>query len=478
MELHIALGVPEHFVPKAQYAIQVMLAPYDIEIRWSDVGDVSSHGGLYYGVLPYPDQYGDKVVVCIESHTSTWEYFNSKRRYDSSNATQFEYKLSAPVPILFGSPFVDESKTATTLVHADIVASAFFWLSDWQNVTRTEKDAHDRQPFHGSMQQFLQLHQRAVVDEYSELLASLIRPLVRLKPLNSGWKTIFSHDIDRIRKKTAGIVIRESYDYLLLNRLYQGIWQRVGRWGKVMSQFVRGIDAYEVSIIRILSEQTSRKIQGCFLFKSVINRHHHDANDYLGYPFFDVILAMTDDHHTEIGFHSGYEAGGKLNQMRAEYEKLCTRVGRKIEIHRSHYLRYKEGITFPLLEELGVKVDSSVAWAEQTGFRAQTCRPYPLFDITLNRQLRILEIPLSVMDTQSFGYMKLDVVDAIEDSKAILNTVKRHAGVMVWNFHHHIYDTLDAPGWHKLLDAAFDMGMSSQITNFTTIYEENTNKYE
>lgn len=82
------------------------------------------------------------------------------------------------------------------------------------------------------------------------------------------------------------------------------------------------------------------------------------------------------------------------------------------------------------------------------------------------------------MDTQSFGYMKLDVVDAIEDSKAILNTVKRHAGVMVWNFHHHIYDTLDAPGWHKLLDAAFDMGMSSQITNFTTIYEENTNKYE
>jgi hypothetical protein len=175
----------------------------------------------------------------------------------------------------------------------------------------------------------------------------------------------------------------------------------------------------------------------------------------------------------EIGYHSGYEAGHNIDQLRAEYGRLSNRVGQTIAVHRSHYLRYKEGVTFPMLDELGIKVDSSVAWAEQTGFRAQTCRPYPLFDIASNRQLGVIEIPLSVMDTQPFGYMKLKPEDAVSDSASIVNTVKRHNGVMVWNFHHHIYDELDAPEWHRLLLAAYELSEDGQNVTFKSIYEEN-----
>jgi hypothetical protein len=477
MMLYVALGVPEHFVPKAQYAIRVLLAPFNVDIIWSDVGDVSLHGGIYYGVFPYPDLLGERPVLCIESLPQTWEYFDSRNRYNPSDTVYNGFGLSTPVPILFGSHGVDQRQVGITMIHADLVASAFFWLSDWQDSTRSEKDSHGRQPFHGSMQQFLQLHHRAVVDEYSDLLARFLEPLGTLTNKKKQWQTIYSHDIDRIQKKTAGIVVRESLDYLLLNKLNQGFRERINRWGKSMAQFVRGADAYEASIIRILNEHASRDIQGCFLFKSIIHRHIHDANDYLGYPFFDVVMAMVRELNIEIGFHSGYEAGGNPDLMRSEYGKLCNRVGQHIDVHRSHYLRYNEGITFPMLEQLGVKVDSSVAWADHTGFRAQTCRPYPLFDISSNKELGVLEIPLSVMDTQSFGYMKLDAEDAIDDSITLVNTVKRHAGVMVWNFHHHIYDDVDAPGWYQLLDTAFDMGMSSQITTFKKIYEENAYNY-
>lgn len=467
--LRVALGVPEHFVPKAQYAIRVLLAPYGIEPAWVDINDVKAHGGLYYGVLPYPDIEGDGKVVAIESLPQTWEYFERSDRYNPTQVCYTDHR-GRSIPVLFGSASNAEKHGNTTQIRADFVASAFFWLSDWQDVTRPERDSHGRQPFQGSLQQHLMLHSRAVVDEYGEILASALDGLVAEKP-KGGGRTVFSHDIDRIRKKTAGIAVRESLDYLILNRRKEGVIRRMERWGKSMRQLAGKVDAYEASIMRIMDEHRSRGNKACILFKSVINRHVHDANDYLSQPFFETLLGRARADHLEVGYHSGYEAGGDPDQLRAEYGRLCNRTGQTIRVHRSHYLRYMEGVTFRTLDELGVAVDSSVAWAEQTGFRAQTCHPYPLYDISLNQPLRVLEIPMAVMDTQPFGYMKLSAEEAVADARAILNTVNGHGGVMVWNFHHHIFDDLDAPGWQYLFTSAFDMSSSNQITTFESIHD-------
>ncbi len=473
MILHVALGVPEQFVPKAKYALRVLLAPYDVSIKWVDIDDVAQKGGLYYGALPTPDLRFEQPVVYIESLPRTWEFFDSGAVYSPNDVTQTEFRRSGPIPILFGSHFIDHASDKATTVYADIVASAFFWLSDWQDATREGRDNHDRQPFQGSLQQLLRLQKRALVDEYSGLLAMILEPHMPLRMRNSNWKVVFSHDIDRIRKKTAGIAVRESLDYLVLNRLNMPLKRRIRRWRAAMGQLMQGDDAYEASIMRILDGHESMGIHGCFLFKSVLNRHLHDANDYLGYPFFDRMLRSIREKGMEVGYHSGYVAGHETDQLRAEYGRLSNRVGETIGIHRSHYLRYKEGVTFPMLDALGIKVDSSVAWAEQTGFRAQTCRPYPLFDISSNRQLGVLEIPLSVMDTQLFGYMKRKPQEAVADASAILDTVVRRRGVMVWNFHHHIYDHMDAPGWDLLLEAAYTLSEDGQKATFTSIYEEN-----
>lgn len=470
MMLRVALGVPEHFVPKAQYAIGVLLAPYGVEPAWVDIDDVKAHGGLYYGVLPYPDIEGDGKVVAIESLPQTWEYFERRDRYNPTQAYFIDYPGRLTIPVLFGSAGIDEVLGNTKLIRADIIASAFFWLSDWQDVTRQERDSHGRQPFSGSLQQHLMLHNRAVVDEYGEILASVLDGVVTLRS-KCAARVVFSHDIDRIRKKTAGIAVRESLDYLILNRRKEGVMQRINRWGKSMRQLVGKTDAYEASILRIMDEHRSRGNKASILFKSVINRHIHDANDYLSQPFFEIALGRAKANQLEIGYHSGYEAGGDPDQLRAEYGRLCNRVGQTISAHRSHYLRYQEGVTFRTLEELGITVDSSVAWAEQTGFRAQTCHPYPLYDISLNRALRVIEIPLSVMDTQPFGYMKLSAEEAIADARSIWHTVNSHGGIMVWNFHHHIFDALDAPGWQDLFISALDMSSSSTITTFESIHD-------
>ena len=477
MVIHVALGVPEGFMPKAKYAIQVLLAPYGATVVWVDHQELTRLGGLYYGALPVNLHPTEQPLVCIESLPATWHFFESKQRYDPAAAFHAEWNRSGSVPVLFGSPQIAINQEGTSSVHADIVASAFFWLSDWQDAVRSERDPHGRQPFHGSMQQYLQLHTRAVVDEYSGLLASWLGLPAPAGEGGVGWKTIFSHDIDRIRKKTPGIAVRETLHYLMLNRGNAPLKERISRWQRSMGQLMRGSDAYEASILRILHEHRSQGGGGCLLFKSVLKRHAHDAKDYLGHSFFDQIVSEMHSQQTEFGYHSGYEAGWDPSQLRMEHGRLCERLGMDVTVHRSHYLRYRQDLLFPTLEKLGIVVDSSIAWAEQTGFRAQTCRPYPIFDLNQNRPLNVLEIPLAIMDTQPFGYMGLDVEDAIDDASAIVKTVKRHGGVLVWNFHHHIFDDIDAPSWHLLMEAAFEMCASVPKTTFNSTYLQNAHVY-
>src|SRR5690606_24261122 len=175
-------------------------------------------------------------------------------------------------------------------------------------------------------------------------------------------------------------------------------------------------------IYKLLREEKQRDIQGSYLLKSIVKRHKHDASDYLMNPFINSSISEIDYNRAEIGYHSGYEAGTNPIQLRAELSRLSNRVGRTIRVHRSHYLRYDPAVTFPVLEELGIKVDSSIAWAEQTGFRSQTCRPFPIYNVAENTSTSLIEVPLAVMDTQPFGYMKLAPDAAIKNSEDLVHT--------------------------------------------------------
>jgi hypothetical protein len=48
---------------------------------------------------------------------------------------------------------------------------------------------------------------------------------------------------------------------------------------------------------------------------------------------------------------------------------------------------------------------------------------------------------------------------------------------MVWNFHHHIFDEMDAPGWHHLLEAAYTMAKEGTVATFRSIHDDNTTAY-
>ena len=67
--------------------------------------------------------------------------------------------------------------------------------------------------------------------------------------------------------------------------------------------------------------------------------------------------------------------------------------------NRFHYLMFDPEKTVQILEDCGIKYDTSLMFAEHVGFRRGCCSPFYLYDFEKNRTSPVIEIPLIIMDT-------------------------------------------------------------------------------
>jgi hypothetical protein len=82
-----------------------------------------------------------------------------------------------------------------------------------------------------------------------------------------------------------------------------------------------------------------------------------------------------------------------------------------------------------------MRVDSTLAYAEQVGFRSGTCREHPVFDVIERRALPLRERPLTVMEGTLFDYMRLDPAAALAELRKARDSVRRFGGKMVLLWH-------------------------------------------
>jgi len=469
--LPIALNVPESFQPKAKFALKALLGPLKIPFEWISLEELKVRGGLYYGI-PHELQSSAKPIIALWVADATLSFFEQTLPISSLKAGMFRYKEDE-LPVLFGQPTNHQLNEHVAVYEADVIASAFFWLSDWENLHRTDLDAHGRALYQGSLQQQWGLAYRCVVDDYRAVLYAWLCMHLSLNapPSATRWSTMFTHDIDRIKKRTPGMIYREVWLYWIKNIAKKSFYLRTKRLGQSIRQFIQH-DAYKDSLLSLVRTEHLHRISGTFLFKSILQKHQHDAGNYLEDAFFKKWLQWLTALHHEIGYHSGFLAGYRAETLVREHTQLVKKTGLTPVMHRSHYLRYDASILFKTLVSLGYHFDSSIAWADHVGSRTQTCHPHPVFDIYQNKELPLLEVPLMVMDTQLMGYMKRDPEQAISCIEQCVNLVKRHHGVMVWNFHHHCYDPIDAPGWDRLLSYAFECTKDAQSIRCADIDRE------
>lgn len=506
--LNYTFDLPDSFRPKAEYALRTLLRPHNIELNYVDLERLQEEGGLFYGLTPPTPSDLAAPVLSLISKPETWAFFAEQRPFDTTQIegmelnripdNQFEngnpadrirtrlkewisklgrepdyFQIPQKMPLLFGRPEVDTEGYLKTS-EADLPASAFFLLSDWPQVYTDDslRDKHHRILYAHTLQGQLKMGEFPLTDLYSEILIRWLNWCDQASQQQDGDETgtsrrprshglALTFDIDNLRKHPASLLWRESRnlftkapnppEYALDAR------SKTRRYSKALRQTVGLQNPFKASVSYLLEKMNSNKYPYTLFLKSLIKRDDHDARDYLSLNYIDKLIEQVEHAGSDIGFHASYQAGYQPELFEQELTRLRKRTGRQINLHRAHYLRYDAAEAPNWWKKSGIDIDSSLGWADHIGFRGSTTRPFRMYDVVRNRPTEVWQVPMNMMDGQLMRYMNLSVEEALAHTEMQLRLSSYFGGIVVWNFHHNVYDELDCPYWSELFEGALEL---------------------
>lgn len=299
------------------------------------------------------------------------------------------------IPVIYGN--IDNSKYHSPL---DIFGSAFFMLTRYEEVVNKDKNIDGRFPATASISFQEGFLDRPIINEYVEILFNLINKFCpNLKRKKHFFRILPSHDVDipfnlyflkpsqLLRKLGADLILRKNLQLALQNLI---------NYFKVKRD--PSLDPYNTfDSIMDLSEKYNLK--SAFYFMGGRGTRFDPLYYPLDHPAVTTIINKICDRGHEIGFHPSYASAIRMDIWNQEYGNLSAVVPwNNITGGRQHFLRTHVPVTWRFWDMNGLKYDSSLGYAEHSGFRCGVCYEYTLFDLIKKEQLNIKERPLIAMD--------------------------------------------------------------------------------
>lgn len=169
-------------------------------------------------------------------------------------------------------------------------------------------------------------------------------------------------------------------------------------------------------------------------------------------------LGIISDSGWEVGLHGGFEAYDNLDKTKIEKKRLERVLGKKVVGYRSHYLRFKVPVTWEILSKAGFKYDTTLAHVGCVGFRNGMCHPFKPFNLITNKEIDILEIPLTLMDTTLSNYMRLDFQGSWTIAKLLIDTVEKYNGIITILWHNTSMFGDNLKLYEKILKYCYEKG--------------------
>jgi len=136
----------------------------------------------------------------------------------------------------------------------------------------------------------------------------------------------------------------------------------------------------------------------------------------------------------DIGLHGDFGTHDSFERMREAVARFQAAMGFAPQGVREHYLRFDREKTWKIMESVGFLYDTSVGSRESLGFPMGISTPFhpPNSDWS---SMKIVEIPLVLMDTTLWGHMKLREEDGFADLQMMLERVKDVGGLFTLLWH-------------------------------------------
>lgn len=424
MNVELPVYVNEHRRPEREYAIRVVLT----ELLGLRVAFESHASPDTVIVLPNARR------ICIRDRllaTPDADWLQP-RSLPSSRFSLFDpgelglevLTSDGQVPLIepLGGPPVSFS-AAGAHVHLDLLGVAFFFLSRYEELVRTERDTFGRFPLSASCIP-RPAYSRPIVNEQAEFLWSVLeRVCPGLERRSRSYSVVPTHDVDQPFRHAFSSpfrALRSALAEALLRRQPARAGRLLRSWLRVR-RGNRDADPYN-TFAWIMDQSERRGIRSAFYFIVDRSSRKRDALYTLDHPWIGALgsEALTRGH--EVGLHGSFLSFDDEARIAMEFERLQAWVGTigKEQTRwgsRQHYLRFSTEHTWRGLDKAGIDYDSTLAFAELAGFRSGMCNEFPVFDLRARRALALRERPLIAMESSVIDvpYMGLGIGSAAFD---------------------------------------------------------------
>ena len=259
-------------------------------------------------------------------------------------------------------------------------------------------------------------------------------------PENKKFAVCLTHDVDDIYPTLAHNVISSLYCIKKLDL------KRLRNWLFLMIQ-KKDISPYlNFKEIMKLEEKYGAKSSFYFITSDKdIRRFRYNIED------LENELGYIVDQGWEVGLHGGYYSYNNLENIKNEKKRLEKVLGKEVIGYRNHYLMFKVPDTWELLAKAGFKYDTTFGYTDIVGFRNGMCHPFKPFNLNLNKEINILEIPLIVMDVALLSSCS-SIEHAWDTTKSLIDIVEKNNGILTILWHNNTFNYPPRDAWRNLYE--------------------------
>lgn len=375
-------------------------------------------------------------------------FFDEKCYATPQSVPQLPLQEIDSVPLLFGTPQM-EWKEKTLVVNADLIASAYYFITRYEELVNNKRDLHQRFDAKHSLLNQTGLLMRPIVDEYGQLLRKWLKQAgENVNEIHPGFSDVLlTHDVDCLDYYHSWRGLLGGIKRILLRQTEEQ-WENL----RPSWQNIEQDPAYTFPWIAKQNKKlpTARTI---YFFKAARKHHRLDR------PCYDVkskklrqFYQFCEEQNAEIGLHCSYLSGKQPDLLKGEKQRLELATGMKMTQTRYHYLRTCSPDDMQVLADIGITDDYTMAFADQVGFRLGTTRPVKWINPKTKQLTSLTLHPMTLMECTLMEqrYMALNYNHAMHTAKKLIDQVCKHRGELVLLFHNTSFINAVDKGYGKL----------------------------
>jgi peptidoglycan/xylan/chitin deacetylase (PgdA/CDA1 family) len=346
--------------------------------------------------------------------------------------------LDRSIPLFFSSTpeKVIEKNGDMVVIQVDVWAHIFYFLSGWQEIHQTQKDEWNRFTYQSSVQEKYGIKDVAIVNYFFDILKTSIELAydIQIKTKHQ-FSCLVSHDIDTLDGGwTEGAVAS----------LKKG--QLMAPFKLFFKKWILQKDAW-FNLHEIIELEKKLDIVSTFFFlteNNIVNKLKNADYNWESNHVQKQVLDIKNQGF-EVALHGSLGSSENQHQLKQEFKKIEGKG------NRFHFLMFDAIKTPEVLEQIGVKYDASLGFAEHFGFRNGTCYPFHLYNFKEERKFEFVSIPLHAMDTTFYSkkYLHTKPQDVMHKLLPIMDEIYLFNGYFSILWHNNYFSPYKFEGWQE-----------------------------